>query len=366
MTINGSVTYERLNKIPEFYYALPDGDFESRRITIVYSEGPNAQYNPCIAFVNSNASAILFPLNNSIESVEPKTIWSRVQRANEKNDIASNLYNQGDFEEAEAIYWESLKIWPTPEAYLNLARILFLQNKYEDVELICRRAIRTTRVFTSNGNIYLDEFDIFAIAFLKLGFALSEQGKFKETESAFKKSITINPNDTDTYYNLGIVLSNQNRQQDAEDAYLKAVTINPNNADAYSNLGRLLRGQNRIKEAENAYHKAITANPNSAIAYYNLGNLFYEQGRLSDAEKAWHRATTIEPGFALAYNNLGFLLADQNRLKEAFDAYRKAITADPSLALAYFNLAKLLYRQGYKNEAESMLAKAIQIDPSLG
>src|SRR6185436_794660 len=85
-----SFTRNKLEEIPEFY-SVPnfgqgissDGDFENHKINVLYVGELNSQFQQCVAYINSNASVILFPIN-SIESIAAKMIWDNVQKAGEQ------------------------------------------------------------------------------------------------------------------------------------------------------------------------------------------------------------------------------------------------------------------------------------------
>lgn len=258
----------QLKNIPEFYSTptMPngksgEGSFETGRVNVVYSGDPT-QHQKWYAFINSNASAILFPIDDPIQSVFPKTIWGSVQKAYEKYNIANKLDNLGEYHDAEILYWESLRIKPTPEAFANLAHVFLIQERYSDVVLVCQQGIRTTKVIINDGTIYMDDFDIFGVIYANMGLALHNLMKLREAEHALRKSITINPNIAMAQFNLASLLDNLNRVQESENAYRKAIKIAPDFAEAYFNLGILLSKQKRNSEANSMVGKALELNPN--------------------------------------------------------------------------------------------------------
>jgi protein O-GlcNAc transferase len=183
----------------------------------VFSGGhSNSPLRQCLTYINSNATIIF--LNDLLEPVK-QMLWDKVQKANEKSHTAIRLTDLGKSEEAENLYWESLKLHPTPEAYVNLSKLLIHQERYEEAETTCRRAIKTTRAIISDGTFYLDEFDVFSIAYSNLGIALHSQGKLEEAENCYRFATKINPNYAEAYSNLANLLLVQNRQNEAEDTY---------------------------------------------------------------------------------------------------------------------------------------------------
>ena len=60
---------------------------------------------------------------------------------------------------------------------------------------------------------------------------------------------------------MGFLLKTLKRYEEAESAYRKTIEINPEGPDAYSNLGSLLDILKRDNEGEDAFRKAIELNP---------------------------------------------------------------------------------------------------------
>lgn len=267
MTMNNSNVFEKLKSIRVFHSTstmggenVGDGNFETGNVKVLFSSDPS-RHKQWLAYVNSNASAILFPLDDPIQSVFPKTIWDSVQKAYEKYNLANNLDNLGKYADAEILYWESLEIQPTPEAFANLAHIFLSQERYNDATLVCYRGLKTTRVFINDGKIYTDDFDVFGAIYSNLGLALQNLMKLQEAEQALRKSIAINPNIPVVQFNFANVLDNLNRLAESENAYRLAIEIKPNFAQAYFNLGILLAKQKRTHEANSMIGNALRLDP---------------------------------------------------------------------------------------------------------
>jgi tetratricopeptide (TPR) repeat protein len=200
--------------------------------------------------------------------------------------------------------------------------------------------------------------------YYNLGAVTSRSGRQEEAISACQKAIELDPNDANAYYGLGIALRDQKQLDEAIAAYTKAIDLDPNYATAYNNLGNALRDQKQLDEAIAAYTKAIDLDPNDATAYYNLGNALSDQKQLDEAIAAYTKAIDLNPNYATAYNNLGNALSDQKQLDEAIAAYTKAIDLDPNDATAYYNLGNALSDQKQLDEAIAAYTKAIDLNPN--
>ena len=197
---------EYLKNIVEFHSTptMPDGssgdgDFANGRIGLLFAAGPPLSlYEESIAFLNSNATAILFPLN-SMDAIAAKMTYRNTQEAYRELETVNALVQRNEYQKAESVCWQSLKKFPTPEAYLKLSSLYMFYKNYSDVESICRRGLITTRVIKSGKEVYIDEFDVYSFIYLNLGVALQEQGKIQEAKAAFLKSAAINPSLIEEY-----------------------------------------------------------------------------------------------------------------------------------------------------------------------
>ena len=70
-----------------------------------------------------------------------------------------------------------------------------------------------------------------------MGIVLSKQGKL----DAYKKALSINPNDAEIYCNMGNTLVEQDKLEEALDLYDKALNIRPKYYQAYENALRLFK-----------------------------------------------------------------------------------------------------------------------------
>jgi len=84
-------------------------------------------------------------------------------------------------------------------------------------------------------------------AYLGLGIAYKESGRYKEASDATYKVIELNPTYYQAYYNLGIVLENMNQNEEAIVAYEKFLKEIPG-AERFSDVKqRILRLKKKSK-----------------------------------------------------------------------------------------------------------------------
>ena len=201
-----------------------------------------------------------------------------------------------------------------------------------------------------------------ADAYYNLGNVLHKQGKLEEAVEAYKKLISIKPDNAEAYLNIGNVLHEQGKLEEAVSNYNKAISIKPEYADAYNNLGNALKNQGKLEEAIEAYNKVLSIKPDTDT-YYNMGNALKEQGKLDEAVEAYNKAISIKPDYAEAYNNMGIALQDQGKPEEAIKAYTKTFSIKPEYVDAHYNMGNVLYEQGRLEEAIKAYKKALSIKP---
>jgi tetratricopeptide (TPR) repeat protein len=112
---------------------------------------------------------------------------------------------------------------------------------------------------------------------------LYNQGQFQQALKQTTILLRQFPNSS-VLYNICGAVYNELSQLDASiDAYKKALSLWPDNAEALYNMGNVLQGQNKLEEAIEVYNKALAIKPDFADAYYNMGNALEDQGKLEEA-----------------------------------------------------------------------------------
>ena len=199
--------------------------------------------------------------------------------------------------------------------------------------------------------------------FSNLGVTLQEQGKLDEAIEAFNKALSLKPDYAEVYYNMGIALQDHGNLQEAIDAYKKTLSIKPDYAQAHNNIGNVLLEQRKFKESIEAYKKALTLNPNYAQAQLNMGNAQKGQRNFQEAIEAYNNAIIIKPDCAEAYFNIGIVLQEQEKLEKASEAYENALSHKPDYAQAHNNIGNVLRKLGRLEEAIEAYKNALSIMP---
>ena len=203
----------------------------------------------------------------------------------------------------------------------------------------------------------------FAGAWLNLGNTFKEQDKLEQAIGSYRKAIEEKPDFADAYLALGIFLKEDGEVEEAIRSYRKAIEVKPDFADAYLALGIVLKKGGEVEEAIRSYRKAIEVKPDFADVYLNLGNALKEEGEVEEAIRSYRKAIEVKPDFADVYLNLGIVLKGEGEVEEAIASYRKAIEVKPDFLVAYLNLGNVLEEEGELVEAIESYLKATEVKP---
>jgi protein O-GlcNAc transferase len=230
-----------------------------------------------------------------------------------------------------------------------------------------------------------------------LGAANMGLGRLKEAETAFAKTVELNPAAAGAHNNLGAVLREQGRYEAAIERYdealrlmpdyaevhcnrsvaltelgrfdealanqERALRINPNYADAYYTMGMTLKAKGDRDAALESHQKALQLNPRHIEALVNVGNFHSMQRNFEEAKGVYERALQIKPNHVEANYRLGNALAELHDLKAAALSYGRVLQLQPDHVEVHIKLGSLLIKQKRLDEAVEILRQARRLDP---
>ena len=193
--------------------------------------------------------------------------------------------------------------------------------------------------------------------------SLSLQNKdFNNAKQLLQKAVKINSNHADAHNNLGIAFAELKEREKAIKCFENVIKIQPKNAAAFNNLGTECKNLGKFKEAVNFYQKAIDIKPNYAIAFHNLALVFVELGELQKAKGHYEKAIDIQPNDAESYNNLGVVFNEMGELQKAQRCYQKALKIQPNFGQAHSNLGLKYKALGEREKAIKCFEKATKCE----
>lgn len=263
-------------------------------------------------------------------------------------------FKEGKYEEAIDYYRKSIELFPTAEAYNNLAYTLSKYNtsnsNYLTVIKLLEKSISLRR-----GNYK---------AYLNIGDIYSTKQDYDNAIINYKKALEINPKFSAAYWSIGLIDEKMGRMNEALKRYKNAVRFAPLDIKALYSLGTLCLNTGQYANAINTLERLISLSPDNPDAYYNLGLCYYYIGDYKKAVEAYQQSLKINPYKADIHNSLGISLLMVGRLDMAMQEYAVAIKIDPKFAQAYGNMGLVYKQMGEKDRAIAMFKEALKFDPN--
>ena len=147
---------------------------------------------------------------------------------------------------------------------INKIISLFKKKNFLDAKKLCEKI----------ENKYLNDANFYVL----YGAILFETGDINESIEKFDKSITINPNNSDAFYNRGNALSKIQNFEEAISSFDNSIHLKKNNPEALNNKGSALLELNNFDEALNNFNKALEIDIDNQSARKNKAYLFEKKG----------------------------------------------------------------------------------------
>lgn len=193
------------------------------------------------------------------------------------------------------------------------------------------------------------------------GFILVEEKNYIEAISRFRKSIKINTNFADGYYNLASLLSKFDLNEDAIENFKKAISFKSDFFDAYYNLANIYSKILNFLEAEKNYKICLDIRPNSLDVLNNLGINYRKEDRHVEAIEIFNRILILDKNYFFAYNNLGLVYYDIGNFEKAIFFANEAIKIKYDYFEAYGNLGLFYFKIQQYSQSIFFYKKAIEL-----
>lgn len=124
-----------------------------------------------------------------------------------------------------------------------------------------------------------------------LGDASNALKKYAESDEAYEKILSLDPNNFLTLNNYAYFLALRNEKlEKAESMSKKCLELDPNNATYLDTYAWVLYAQKRYADARTAAEKALSTQPNDATLNEHLGDIYYRMNDVANALKYWQKA----------------------------------------------------------------------------
>ncbi len=191
------------------------------------------------------------------------------------------------------------------------------------------------------------------------GVVWQKLGRLEEARRYVNRSIVLNPEYAQAFFNLGNVAAMQGEPEIAQAAYQKAIALDPDHAPSYSNLGRLLAAGGDLESAAGLFRQVLKRTPGSADAHLNLGNALQSLGNFEQALAQYNQAIELCPYDARLAHNLASLYREMDDRESAKLYYLLALKLDGKSAASHHQLGKILQEEGQIQLAIAHLQQAV-------
>lgn len=264
--------------------------------------------------------------------------------------LAMQQHQQGNLQQAEALYRQVLNAMPNHAFALEQFGVLAMQVGRADVA-----ADLFGRAAKGNPNSADLQYN--------LGLALASVGQIPPAIDAYRRAIAIKPDLVEAYNNLAVLMINTGNLDAAIESCRRAIALKPDLVEAHANLGSALRTKGLFTESIAAHRQVTVLRPQSADSWSGLGLALHSAGRLEEAAEAYQRAIVLNPTEADSLENLGSILHLRGQTAQAIPLLRKALATRPNEAASLSNLAAVLTETGQYDEAIELLRKAVAAKP---
>ena len=260
--------------------------------------------------------------------------------------LGTILRTVGELEESFRIFSEVLDVDPDcTEALINRGMLLLKRGEQESAiqDMVAAHKLRPDLEFLWEPTI-------------ALAIELGEHNKAVQLgNEVLKKKANYK-----IYGMLGLAFQNMKKFRQSEEAYVRAISISSEYADAYNNLGTVLKAQGKLSQAVEIFQKYISLKPNNAEGYNNMGTALLEQGEVKQAIEFYNQAVALQPDYAEAYWNL---VGTANSISVAKHWVSLCLKSDKNHQNAVLTMIGLSYYEGDKSAYVDILTSNFKESP---
>ncbi len=245
------------------------------------------------------------------------------------------------------------------EAHLNIAHILFLQNKYKASLELCNEINKEapfltglneqySRTYYTLGNYELAERHLKkeisigtknAKYYAYLGEILHKRKKYDESLFYFEEALSFDSLDYNTWVRQGEVLMDLSQYPSAIEKFESAHKINPKNSTILLQLANAYFSSSEDNKALNSIEKGIQLGEDESIVKFYLlkGNHFQEEELIEEAIIAYDKAHNLDQNNPIVLTCQASTLIKLGEYEKAIAKCNLALELNPKLMEAFFN-----------------------------
>lgn len=304
------------------------------------------------------------PAQKEGASAKALALLQRAEKLGAKNSsmrlqLAEGFDSLGDYKRAAELYLELLKNMPDVPLIREHIRVkladIYLRGKDHKGAVEQLQAI--VREEPTNPQPYYF-----------LGRIASDEKRMEEAAEYFSKTILLNKDFDQAYYELAMVQMAANRISDAlatlqkaRDRFSANFLLEYLTALAFSHQKAYNEAIQHYTAAE-VVAKVNAPNKLNELFYFEAGAAYERKGDVEQAEKYFQKSLQLAPGFPEALNYLGYMWTERGvKLEQARELIEKAVKAQPKNAAYLDSLGWVLFKLNQPREAVGHLLKAVEL-----
>ncbi|MCB0769063.1 MAG: tetratricopeptide repeat protein [Flavobacteriales bacterium] len=191
----------------------------------------------------------------------------------------------GDHQALHTDAEETIGLFPTvPEPYLYNGIALSQLGQHDE-------AIET---LITGRDVVVDNKPLSAQFWSSLGDAYNEAKRYSDSDKAYEKALTMEPDNAGTLNNYAYYLSVRNEQlEKAERMSKRSLELAPTSATYMDTYAWILFRAGKFPEARTWIEKALASGPPDGVVVEHYGDILFELGDTSGAKEQWERARTL-------------------------------------------------------------------------
>jgi predicted O-linked N-acetylglucosamine transferase (SPINDLY family) len=182
-----------------------------------------------------------------------------------------------------------------------------------------------------------------------------QANQINEANNEINKLLQLDPDNFLFLHCYGFILHKQNNFLEAIKIFKKSIALNEEFLENYFDISLCLINLEMKNEAIFYLKKYINYKKDNCDVYNNLGLLYLENNQLDDATLCFNKCISINLGYVKAYNNLGATLFKKDLIDKAINIIEIGIKFDPKFIDLNINLARCFARKGYYLKAIRIL-----------
>jgi len=340
-------------------------DQEAQKVLDDASKQPNADAEFLIGLSELCLSySVQAPSQREKFNAKAITVLDRAEKLNPSGaslrlKLAEAYNSAGNSEKAAALYLDLLKKLPDLPLIRERihAKLAGIYLRGSDHKLAVEQLQAIIREDPTNPEAYY-----------YLGYIAYTDKKPAEAADYFGKTILLNPDFPDPYYELALSQLSLEKPDDAQETLEKARKRFPQNYTLELCTGLTYWQKKDYKRAAEHYTAAeIIAQATDPQKlddqfYFRLGATYERLGDYPQAEKYFNKCLQLDPNSAEAQNYLGYMWAEHDqKLDQARELIQKAVKAEPRNAAYLDSLSWVLFKLHQPKEALDYALKAVEL-----